>query len=56
MELIDRSGKRLYLAGAERIDFFQAAAQAPRNVRTFATVLLYTGCFIRAAGFRKLWR
>jgi integrase/recombinase XerD len=49
MELIDRSGKRLYLTNAERKAFLQAAEQSPPKVMTFCLVLHFTGCRISEA-------
>ena len=48
-ELIDTSGRRLYLTAGERAAFLAAAAKAPRETRTFCEVLHYTGCRISEA-------
>jgi integrase/recombinase XerD len=47
--LYDTQGQRLYLTAEERAAFLTAAAQAPRQVRTFCHVLHYTGCRISEA-------
>jgi integrase/recombinase XerD len=44
MRLYDTQGHRLYLTGSERDDFRRAAEKAPREVRTYCHMLLYTGC------------
>jgi integrase len=49
MRLIDPEGRRLYLTGDERRAFLEAARNAPREVRTFCTVLHDTGCRISEA-------
>ena len=49
MRLIDPQGRRLYLTGDERRAFLEAARDAPREVRTFCTVLHDTGCRISEA-------
>lgn len=49
MDLYDPQGRRLYLTGAERQAFLDAAKDAPREVRTFCLVLAYTGCRISEA-------
>ena len=49
MELINRSGKRLYLTNTERKAFLKAAQQAPANVMTFCIVMHFTGCRISEA-------
>lgn len=49
MQLHDAEGRRLYLTEAERRAFLQAAALAPREVRTFCAVLQATGCRISEA-------
>lgn len=45
-DLIDTQGRRLYLTSEERAAFLAAAKQAPREVRTFCTVLHDTGARI----------
>src|SRR3954471_19341271 len=49
MQLHDGEGRRLYLTEQERRAFIAAAAQAPRDVRTFCGVLHATGCRISEA-------
>src|SRR3954469_12812207 len=49
MQLHDAEGRRLYLTEEERRAFMAAAAQAPREVRTFCGVLHATGCRISEA-------
>jgi len=49
MQLFDPQGQRLYLNQAERQAFLRAAANAPRQNRTFCLVLAYTGCRISEA-------
>src|SRR5712692_7939225 len=49
MDLLDAQGRRLYLTEEERAAFLEAAHKAPRDVRTFCLVLLYTGCRISEA-------
>ena len=44
--LYDFTGHRKYLTNDERTAFLSAAEQAPREVRTFCSVLTYTGCRI----------
>lgn len=48
-DLIDPQGCRLYLTAAERTAFLVAAAQAPREVRSFCEVLHFTGCRVSEA-------
>src|SRR5215210_5124371 len=48
MQLFDAEGRRLYFTEEER-RAFAAAAQAPREVRTFCGVLHATGCRISEA-------
>jgi integrase len=49
MQLHDQEGRRLYFTEAERRAFMVAAAQAPREVRSFCGVLQATGCRISEA-------
>ena len=49
MQLFDRQGKRLYFTDDERKAFLEAARKAPRDVRSFCSVLHYTGCRISEA-------
>jgi integrase len=48
MQLFDAEGRRLYVTEEERRAFV-AAAKAPREVRTFCSVLHATGCRISEA-------
>lgn len=43
-QLFNTKGKRLYCTIEERTRFLKAAENASRDVRTFCTVLAYTGC------------
>jgi integrase len=47
--LYDTLGRRLYLTSAERDAFLAAAMQHDRHVRTFCSVLYYTGCRLSEA-------
>jgi integrase/recombinase XerD len=49
MQLHDPEGRRLYFTETERRAFLQAAALAPREVRSFCGVLQATGCRISEA-------
>lgn len=49
MRLYDADGRRLYFTAEERQIFVRAAAQAPREVRSFCGVLHATGCRISEA-------
>src|SRR3990167_10404429 len=44
MQLKDDRGRRLYFTQEERDAFIEAAAKAPRQVRSLCNVLHYTGC------------
>ena len=46
MSIFDAQGRRLYFTDDERKAFMKAAAEQPRDVRTFCGVLHYTGCRI----------
>jgi hypothetical protein len=46
-------GRRLYLTAVERQAFLEAAAKAPRPVRTLCGVLTYTGCRVSEALSRR---
>ncbi len=48
-ELYDPAGNRKYLNAEERKAFLEAALRAPREARTFCTLLHYTGCRISEA-------
>jgi len=47
--LYDLTGHRKYLTNDERAAFLSAAELAPREVRTFCGMLVYTGCRISEA-------
>jgi integrase len=47
--LYDALGRRLYLTSAERDAFLAAAMRHDRHVRTFCSVLYYTGCRLSEA-------
>ena len=49
IQLYDQDGDRLYLNKAERAAFLEAAKAAPRQERTFCTLLHDTGCRISEA-------
>ena len=49
MNLFDPQGRRLYVTAAERAAFLEAAAKAPRNVRSLCLVLHTTGCRVSEA-------
>jgi integrase/recombinase XerD len=49
MALVDQKGRRLYFTQEERRAFSDAAAKAPREVRSLCSVLLHTGCRISEA-------
>lgn len=49
IELYTKAGLRKYLTQDERQAFIKAADAAPRDVRTFCYVLVYTGCRITEA-------
>lgn len=49
MDLFDPQGRRLYLTAKEREAFLAAAKDADRYVRTFCSVLHFTGCRISEA-------
>jgi integrase/recombinase XerD len=48
-QLCDKQGRRKYFTDEERTAFLEASARAPREVRSFCGVLLYTGCRISEA-------
>ena len=48
-QLFDDQGRRLYLTAEERDAFLDAAARAPRQVRTFCSLLHFTGCRLSEA-------
>lgn len=47
--LYSHDGQRKYLSQEERAAFLQASERAERDVRTFCSVLAYTGCRISEA-------
>ena len=49
MQLFNKDGQRLYFTDEDRKAFLQAADKAPREVRTFCSVIAYTGCRISEA-------
>src|SRR5688572_31470358 len=49
MTLHDATGHRKYLIAAERTAFLAALTDAPREVRTFGSTLVHTGCRISEA-------
>ena len=49
MQLFDSQGRRLYFTDDERKAFLIAARKAPREVRSFCSAILYTGCRISEA-------
>lgn len=49
IHLYDRQGNRLYLTSKERDDFLYTASLQERPVRTFCSILYYTGCRISEA-------
>ena len=49
MQLFDSNGQRLYFTDDDRKAFLAAAAKADREVRTFCSVIAYTGCRISEA-------
>ncbi len=49
LQIYDANGNRLYLTPNERDAFLEAAKDAEREVRTFCSVLYYTGCRLSEA-------
>jgi integrase len=49
LQLHDRDGRRKYLTAGERAAFLEAAERAPREVRAFCLVHVYTGSGISEA-------
>nr|WP_249196301.1 site-specific integrase [Gluconobacter kondonii] len=49
MQLFDHSGARKYLTVSERTAFLKAAERAPRDVRTLAMTLAWSGCRLSEA-------
>src|SRR5260370_41224418 len=48
-QLVEKDGRRKYFTPDERKSFLDASVNAPREVRSFCGVLLYTGCRISEA-------
>jgi integrase/recombinase XerD len=49
MQIVNEKGERLYFTEEQRKALLGAAAKAPREVRSFCSVLCYTGCRISEA-------
>jgi integrase/recombinase XerD len=49
MQIVNEKGERLYFTEEQRKALLSAAAKAPREVRSFCSVLCYTGCRISEA-------
>ncbi len=49
MQIVNEKGERLYFTEEQRNALLAAAAKAPREVRSFCSVLCYTGCRISEA-------
>jgi integrase/recombinase XerD len=49
MQIVNEKGERLYFTDEQRKALLAAAAKAPREVKTFCSVLCYTGCRISEA-------
>jgi integrase len=49
MRIVNEKGQRLYFTEEQRKALLAAAAKAPREVRSFCSVLCYTGCRISEA-------
>jgi integrase/recombinase XerD len=49
MQIVNEKGERLYFTEEQRRALLAAAAKAPREVRSFCSVLCYTGCRISEA-------
>jgi integrase/recombinase XerD len=49
MQIVNEKGERLYFTEDQRKALLAAAAKAPREVRSFCSVLCYTGCRISEA-------
>jgi integrase len=49
VQLYDNQGRRLYFTEEERKAFMTAVRKAPREVRSFCSILHYTGCRISEA-------
>src|ERR1700722_16939396 len=49
MQIVNEKGERLYFTEEQRKALLGAAAKAPREVRSFCSVLCYTGCRVSEA-------
>jgi integrase/recombinase XerD len=49
MQIVNEKGERLYFTEEQRKALLAAAVKAPREVRSFCSVLCYTGCRISEA-------
>ena len=49
MQIVNEKGERLYFTEEQRKALLAAAAKAPREVRSFCSVLCFTGCRISEA-------
>jgi len=49
MQIVNEKGERLYFTEEQRKALLGAAAKAPREVRSFCSVLCFTGCRISEA-------
>ena len=49
MQIVNEKGERLYFTEEQRKALLSAAAKAPREVRSFCSVLSYTGCRVSEA-------
>ena len=49
MQIVNEKGERLYFTEEQRKALLSAAAKAPREVRSFCSVLCFTGCRISEA-------
>jgi integrase/recombinase XerD len=49
MQIVNEKGELLYFMEEQRKALLAAAAKAPREVRSFCSVLCYTGCRISEA-------
>ena len=49
MQIVNEKGERLYFTEEQRKALLDAAVKAPREVRSFCSVLCFTGCRISEA-------
>src|SRR6202521_586329 len=49
MQIVNEKGERLYFTEDQRKALLATAAKAPREVRSFCSVLCFTGCRISEA-------